>query len=314
MRVLLITAAALGFVVVCFADDAVQITTHPAYDRYAAWSPDDTTIAFTSDRTTVADIYTIPATGGTATRLTYHSSSDTYPEWSPDGNTIVYFRTAGEELWKIPSTGGTPTRFTYNSVFDFCPSWSSDDTKITCHGYYAKSGGNAQNKNDIFWVPADDGSAGPYLIITGWDNRRPEWAPNSSDKIAFSRDPGDNINQIWVKTLGGAAYAVTDDSYDNYKPSWSPGGQYLAYGSDRSGNDDIWIIPATGGTPIQVTDDAANDFHPDWSPNGDKIAFTSGRSGSYDIWVIDVSGLVNVKSASLGEIKAHYATDEMKRK
>ncbi|MCP4231034.1 MAG: hypothetical protein GY771_12925 [bacterium] len=310
VRTILIFAVAVS---PAYGDDAVQLTTDPADDRWHSWSPDGTNIAFSSDRFGDFDIYTIPATGGTVTRITTQTSWDTYPEWSPDGSIIVYDRDPPQELYKIPSSGGTPTRFTYNDYTNHSPTWSYDDTKIAFHGYYAKGGGK-QGDDSIFWVPADDGSAGPYLIITGWDNRRPEWAPNSSDKIAFSRDPGDNLNQIWVKILGGAAYEVTDDSYDNYKPSWSPGGQYLAYGSDRSGNDDIWIIPATGGTPIQVTDDVANDFHPDWSPNGDKIAFTSGRSGSYDIWVIDVSGLVNVESASLGEIKAHYATEEMKGK
>ncbi|MCP4231032.1 MAG: hypothetical protein GY771_12915 [bacterium] len=297
-----------------FGDDAVQLTTDPADDRWPSWSPDGSTIAFSSDRLGDYDIYTIPASGGSPTLINSSVYMDTTSDWSPDNQTIVFFSNQYEELMKVPATGGTPTRFTYNSVFDRAPSWSDDGTKIACYGHSAKDGKNTQADNYIFWVPADDGTLGPYEIMTGWDNRRPEWAPNSSDKITLSRDPGDNLNQIWVKTLGGAAYAVTNDSYDNYKSSWSPGGQYLAYGSDRSGNDDIWIIPATGGTPIQVTDDPADDFHPDWAPNSNRIVFTSRRSGGVDLYIIDVSGLVNVESASLGEIKAHFATDEMKGK
>lgn len=309
MRYLLLTIALLLASLTCYADDAVQITFDPSWDLWPKWSPDSTTIAFSSERYGSWDVFTIPASGGSATRLTSDTGGETTPEWSPDGAIIVYSNASPEELYKIPSTGGTPTRFTYNSFSDFCPNWSSDDTRIAFHGYYTKSG-EKQSDNSIFWIPADDGTATPNLIISGRDNTWPDWAPNNSNLITFSRDDLD----IWTMVLGGSAYNVTDDPYNDNYSTWSPGGQYLTFGSDRSGNWDIWIIPATGGTPIQVTDDPATDGGPVWSPNGDKIAFTSTRSGNYDIYVIDVSDLVNIESASLGEIKAHFATEEMKEK
>ncbi len=150
MRILTIVALTAVGISLAYGDDAVQLTFDPADDHYASWSPDGNTIAFTSERTTGGDVYTIPVTGGTATRITDHSSADLQPEWSPDGTIIVYYSNYYQELFKIPSTGGTPTRFTYNSVVDYSPSWSSDDTKIACHGYYVKGGANSQIDNDIF--------------------------------------------------------------------------------------------------------------------------------------------------------------------
>lgn len=54
-----------------------------------------------------------------------------------------------------------------------------------------------------------------------------------------------------VVTSAAATYwlwQVTTDSGTDQFPSWSPDGLTLAFSSDRSGNDDIWVIPATGGS------------------------------------------------------------------
>jgi dipeptidyl aminopeptidase/acylaminoacyl peptidase len=71
----------------------------------------------------------------------------------------------------------------------------------------------------------------------------------------------------------------------------SPDGRWLAYQSDRSGNQDIWIMPAAGGgEPRQVTRDPHDDMGPDFSPDGSEIAFYSTRHGSRDLFVINVDG------------------------
>lgn len=59
-----------------------------------AWSPDGTTIAFTRTvKGTPAEIYTIPAAGGTPTRITHNALSDVSPTWSPDGTHLAWTRT-----------------------------------------------------------------------------------------------------------------------------------------------------------------------------------------------------------------------------
>ncbi|MCP4231033.1 MAG: hypothetical protein GY771_12920 [bacterium] len=293
-------------------DDAVRLTFDPGFDIWPSWAPDGSRIAFESSRSGGYDIYTIPATGGTPTRITTHSDSDVEPEWSPDSSIILYYSVGSiHELYKIPSTGGTRVRFTYDGNSNNGPSWSKDDTKIAYFGNSVKNG--AQADSGIYWVPADDGTVGPYTIVDYMDNKYPDWHPNNSNKIICSRNAwGGTYDIWWIGLTGEGGRSTTGDSRDIHC-AYSPYGEYVAFASDRSGNMDIWVIPATGGTAIQVTDDPGYDQMPTWSPDGTKIAFGSSRSGS-DIWVIDVSGLVNIESASLGEIKAHFATDEMKGK
>ncbi|MEW6752506.1 MAG: hypothetical protein AB1505_16190 [Candidatus Latescibacterota bacterium] len=60
-------------------------------------------------------------------------------------------------------------------------------------------------------------------------------------------------------------------------PCWSPDGRWLAFSSDRSGDLDIWIVPAEGGPARQVTrTPQVDDYVPRWSPDGTHISFNSG--------------------------------------
>ena len=90
--------------------------------------------------------------------------------------------------------------------------------------------------------------------------------------------------------LADGAWQLTFDPAHDAMPTWSPDGSQIAIQSDRSGDYDIWVIPASGGVATRVTDDPAVDRSPDWSPDGDQIAFQSDRSGDYDIWVVPASG------------------------
>ena len=64
-------------------------------------------------------------------------------------------------------------------------------------------------------------------------------------------------------------------------PALSPGGDLLAYASDRSGRGDldIWVSQSGGGSPLRLTDDPADDHSPDFSPDGKQVVFRSDRGG-----------------------------------
>ena len=89
-------------------------------DTDPQWSPDGTRIAFVSNRTGKefdqdrnADVWVIPAGGGSLTRISTATGPDNNPRWSPDGKTIVFLSAAEEEdpvqLLSAPSTGGAAT-------------------------------------------------------------------------------------------------------------------------------------------------------------------------------------------------------------
>jgi dipeptidyl aminopeptidase/acylaminoacyl peptidase len=61
--------------------------------------------------------------------------------------------------------------------------------------------------------------------------------------------------------------------------TWSPDGQQVAFISNISGHDNLWIVPAAGGWPTQLTISDQRQAHPVWSPDGTWIAFLSDHDG-----------------------------------
>ncbi|MDE2658748.1 MAG: hypothetical protein OXI45_00870, partial [Acidobacteriota bacterium] len=97
----------------------------PAYELSPAFSPDGSTVAYTSWDDTEGHLLTVPAGGGTPTRLTETSSEYIHPVWTPDGSAIVVARGTGApargrswsqnlryDLVRIPAGGGEATVIT----------------------------------------------------------------------------------------------------------------------------------------------------------------------------------------------------------
>jgi len=95
------------------------------------------------------------------------------------------------------------------------------------------------------------------------------------------------------------------------RPAWSPDGQKVAYYSNRTGNDDIWVTSLDSGEDLQLTTDAASDRRPNWSPDGDWVAFDSDRAGNRDIWIMraDGSELKQLTSSSREDLFASWSPD-----
>ncbi len=63
----------------------------------------------------------------------------------------------------------------------------------------------------------------------------------------------------------------------------------LAFVSNRSGNDEIYIM-GTDGTVTNISNNGASDTSPSWSSDGNRIAFVSDRDGNEEIYVMNADG------------------------
>lgn len=76
-----------------------------------------------------------------------------------------------------------------------------------------------------------------------------------------------------------------------WDPVWSPTGEQVAFVSNESKNDEIWIVTVDEWPAIQLTrNEWPWDHHPSFSPDGSQIIFSSNRSGRQQLWIMDADG------------------------
>ncbi len=70
--------------------------------------------------------------------------------------------------------------------------------------------------------------------------------------------------------------------------AWSPDGKQIAFISNISGRDNLWIVSAEGGWPVQLTISNQRQASPAWSPKGRWIAYISDTDGNeqWDIFLV----------------------------
>jgi dipeptidyl aminopeptidase/acylaminoacyl peptidase len=70
--------------------------------------------------------------------------------------------------------------------------------------------------------------------------------------------------------------------------SWSPDGKTVAFISNMSGRNNLWLVPSEGGWPMQLTVSNERQTQPEWSPDGKWIAYISDYDGDeqWDIFLV----------------------------
>jgi len=106
-----------------------------------SWSPDGTRIAFSrvvrlcNFDVCLADIFVIPAAGGTGTDVTRSAEGQAYdPAWSPDGSRIAYAQ--DRQIYTIRPDGTGKTRISRDpAAQDVAPIWSPDGLRLAFTRY-----------------------------------------------------------------------------------------------------------------------------------------------------------------------------------
>jgi Tol biopolymer transport system component len=199
--------------------EPVQLTTDPAMDCCASWSPDGKEVAFHAIRSGNRDIFVVSADGGAARQLTSHAAEERYPHWSPDGTQIVFQsheRGLGG-LWVLSrdqavSSGGSPRPLT--STGEGFARWSPDGRLIA---FGRAEGGVA--------VMSPDGGE-PRLLSDFGDS--PRWSKDGQT-LYFRTYPPYERHGIWsIPVSGGEPRLLVrfDDPLRlSHRPEWSTDGK-----------------------------------------------------------------------------------------
>jgi len=79
----------------------------------------------------------------------------------------------------------------------------------------------------------------------------------------------------------------TSGAHDRWA-RWSPDGKRIAFISDQSGEDQVWVVDQAGGKPEALTTGGQGmRFAPEWSADGSRIAFSDKDGKLYVLTVAD---------------------------
>jgi Tol biopolymer transport system component len=258
------------------------------------WSPDGKKIAYVSGFENHRSILEVPDEGGALHPVL--STADSRWEiiklqYSPQGRWLV-FETKDERLMLMATSGGTPKEILRGSS----PVWGPSGR----HLYYAtqeRLGGSGIQSVEF------DESSGKILglphslgVMTGV-LRDLAISRNGHELVVSERQESLNLTRLPLVAGGGGPAGPEEllnpgELRDRY-PSFSPDGRRIAFGDNRMGDQEVWILDlATRHRErlrLPQVDLGAN--FPFWSPDGRQLAVTRIQpDGSASLWIAAVDG------------------------
>jgi TolB protein len=265
-----------------------------------AWSADGTELAGANYSTasgrseTFAEIVSLVTRATRRVPLPGSEEARLDLSWSADGRYMAYVDAAQQpaettQLWVLRLADGRATAITDGRTNVRRPKWSADGR----HLFYVA---NRVGPPDLWRQRmGDEGSADgePERVTTGLEVRGAVFSPVGV-KVAYSK--GRWVSNVWQvpilpdrpATWADAVQMTFDQAFVEFADI-SRDGRTLAYSSDRTGNQDLWLMPI-GGDPRQLTADPAPDWNPLQSPDGSQLAFYSYRTGDREVWVMPSAG------------------------
>ena len=95
-----------------------------------------------------------------------------------------------------------------------------------------------------------------------------------------------------IPITGGTATRLTHGIAHDMQPRFSPDGRTIVFVSDRSGDENVWLIDAAGGEPYPLTTGKdATYLSPEWTPDGNYVVVSKGTPlGLEKLWIYHVKG------------------------
>jgi serine/threonine-protein kinase len=208
---------------------------------------------------------------GISTPITQLRRAYGQPKLSPDGKGLIVAIGAlpRTDLWFCDIAADSWNRLTSDAIND-SPIWSPDGTQIAF-------GSNRGGGFDLY-VMASDGSSPPRRITARNKGDLPSaWSPDGKVVLISEQQRG-TLSDILAVPLRWPTIPtpMVSSRFDEAGAVFSPDGHWIAYRSNESGRDEIYVqpYPPTGRKRLVSVDGGTN---PVWSRDGQELFYRSGN-------------------------------------
>ena len=159
------------------------------------------------------------------------------------------------------------THGTTSALFPFA--WSRDSTRVFFSRFENKVG------LDIYATPSS--GSGPAELVVAGEYR--QWASSTSPAtgaVALYEQHPTTLRDLWLLQPGGTRTKLVVTSNQERAPKFSPAGDLIAYVSNESGRDEVYVVAASdpGKRSVVSTEGGAE---PVWSADGREIFYRNGE-------------------------------------
>jgi eukaryotic-like serine/threonine-protein kinase len=194
---------------------------------------------------------------------------------SPDGTRFAFHlhESDGGDVWTFDLARGREQRLTFDaSEHNASPVFSPDGERIAF--------GSRRGNQWGLYLKRADGTGGEELIFESEVPKMPmSWSPDQT-LLVYSQGA-----DVWAVPLdgGGEPFPVLDESYNEFFPTVSPTGDWIAYQSDETGQAEIYVQQFPEG-PAKFQVSRAGGFMPRWRGDGRELYFVLAPS----MWAVGI--------------------------
>lgn len=188
------------------------------------------------------------------------------PRFSPDGRQVLFASTDSDnfDVWTMDLGRRSPVRITFEHSAEYYAIWEPGGKRVT----YSSARYGPQN---LFSSLADGTGGEERLTNAPVPQFAGEWSRDGT-MLAFTQFDERTISDVWLLKRGGDAPVLFLHSrFGEGHPTFSPDGQWLAYSSNESGADEIYVTAVAGGGKWKVSTGGGGE--PVWARSGLEIFF-----------------------------------------